>query len=104
MFEISMSIEPETTTKERRIQTIFDLISLVAGVPNLLTILVMMNISKYLDFHANFSIAEKITHNEKEEKEGTSASIWLKLKLYLLNKGGFIKKIFCCVNEKSRKL
>ena len=81
---------------ERHISTIFDFISLIAGIPNLLMIISAALINGYQQFNSNFLILEEfVGKTTKSIKGGLNLST--QLKIYVsINYPKLFKKLSCC--------
>ena len=55
----------------RKVETVYDLLSRVAGIPNLLTILFTLLIKSYADFNSSLQIMQKFMSNTERSKYGT---------------------------------
>ena len=60
LLEIYMVQDQDNLIHERRVATLFDLTSLIAGIPNFLIIIFSLLISNFQDFNSVFIMVEKL--------------------------------------------
>ena len=88
----------------RKVETYFDLLSQVAGIPNLLMLLFTLLIRSYADFNSSLQIVQKfMSPNERAQYGSLFSSQWKVTKLYLLDKyPKLFKKFTCCCKQQSK--
>jgi len=73
----------EVVITERRVETIFDLISKVAGIPNLLMIIMTLLVSKYQQLNSSLMILNKMGVKKIKYPDLANAGFCTKAKLFI---------------------
>jgi len=83
MVELLFYVGEEIEITERRVETIFDLISKVAGIPNLLMIIMTLLVSKYQELNSSLMILNKMGVKKIRYPNLVNTSFCLKAKLFI---------------------
>ena len=76
-------LDDEVEITERRVETIFDLISKVAGIPNLLMIIMTLLVSKYQELNSSLMILNKMGVKKVRYPNLVNSGFFMKGKLFI---------------------